>query len=259
MYYYITEPLTTNAEKKRVEEIKSVLSQLGIAGEFGVASPARTVPEHLELAFKKGFTTIVGIGSDSLANMVASTILKHNYEKAAFGFIPLNSRQVLWQMIGAHSLHDHCQTLRARHVTAIDAVQLNKEVTCITSASMQLSQPVQFQLAYDQVVLFGQCTHLQINTQGPITLWDATYTAPNQQKSFFANLFGGQPDTSQLSRTTFTANRWQFATEQPAPIMIDNLTATHTPLDVKHRPKALKLIVNRAKISSDKETDSSKE
>jgi diacylglycerol kinase family enzyme len=259
MYYYITEPLTTNAEKKRIEEIKSVLSQLGIAGEFGVASPARTVPEHLELAFKKGFTTIVGIGSDSLANMVASTILKHNYEKAAFGFIPLNSKQVLWQMIGAHSLRDHCQTLRARHVTAIDAVQLNKEATCITSASMQLSKPVKFQLAYGHVELYGQCTHLQINTQGPIELWDATYSAQTQRKGFFANLFGAQPDTSGLSLTSFTADRWQLVTEQPEPITIDSLTATHTPLDVKHRPKALKLIVNRAKISSDKETDSSKE
>jgi diacylglycerol kinase family enzyme len=260
MYYYITEPLTTNAERKRIDDIKSTLSQLGIAGEFAVASPARTVAEHLELAFKKGFTTIVGVGSDGLANTVASTILRHHYEKAVFGFIPLDSRQHLWKMVGGNSIKESCAILRARHTQAIDAIELNADQSCITSASMHTPEPVQFQLAFREVQLAGQCTDLLINPSGEITIIDQTYRSGKGGGGFFSRLFGGGPSTGEnLSTTSFNADRWQFATKTPMPIVIDGEQATTTPLDVIYRKKALKLIVNRARIATEKETDSSKE
>lgn len=250
MYYYITEPLTTSAERKRIDDIKSILSQLGIAGEFAIASPARTVAEHLELAFKKGFTTIVGVGSDSLANTVASTMLHHNYDKAVLGFIPLNNRQQLWQMIGAASTREHCAILRSRHVMPINAIELNDEQSCITSARLTTPEPVRFQLLLNQAKISGQYTDLSIDLSGLVTIWDQTYQSHKQSAGFLAKLFGNSNDGTNLSATSFTAERWQFATEQPLPVTVDGVTFATTPLDVTYRKKALKLIVNRARIAT---------
>lgn len=257
MYYYITEPLTTSAEKKRVEDIKSILSQLGIAGEFAVASPARTVTEHLDLAFKKGFTTIVGIGDDALANTIASAMLHRNYDKAALGMIPWDNRQELWQMIGAHSIKDLCQTLRTRLVTSVDAVELDSTHSFITSAAMILPKPVRFRLTYNTVVMLGQCTHLTISKDGQVEIWDETYRlAGKQSGSFLGRLFGASNNNDHsLSLTSFVSDHWQFETEQPCPLLVSGVKATETPLEVIRRPKALKLIVNRAKITTDKEKE----
>lgn len=252
MYYYITEPLITSAERKRIEDIKTILAQLGIAGEFAIASPARTVEEHLELAFKKGFTTIVGIGSDALANTVASTMIKYTYDKGVFGFIPFSNKQQLWQMIGAHSLRDHCQTLRTRMLISVDAVELNKDYSFITQADMALAKPIRFRLNYRQLDIMGQCTNLSVNTDGHIQIWDNTYQSPFASKgTFFSRLMGSHEDTSMLSLTSIIADRWQFETETPSPILVNGAVATQTPLDATRRPKALKLIVNRAKITPD--------
>lgn len=260
MYYYISEPVTTSAERKRIEDLKTVLSQLGIAGEFAVASPARTVTEHLELAFKKGFTTIVAVGDDGLANTVASSMLRHNYDKAALGIIPFQSQQQLWKMVGGNSVKEFCSILRARHTTLIDVAELNDKQACITSASIAIAEPIQFQLAYDQVQLAGQFTDMFITTSGTTEFYDRTYSPAQRSTSFLARLFSSQPQTTaNRSLTRFTADHWQLVTKQPVPIIIDDESATSTPLDVIIRKKALKLIVNRARIATEKEIDSSKE
>ncbi len=247
MYYYITEPLTTNQERKRIEEIKSILSQLGIAGEFAIASPARTVEEHLELAFTKGFTTVVGIGSDALAGKVASTMLASHHEQAVMGVIPLAPHQMMWQMIGTHSVRETCEALRTRHLTTIDAVELNKGHAFVTQALIHTNQPVRFQLRYNSVQLQGQLTDLVIDHLGNVQLWNSGQSS----SGFFQRLLGGKTDTEQ-TQTHFFSNEWSFVTEAPLPVLIDGQVVTQTPLHVKRRPKALNLIVNRAIVTPEK-------
>lgn len=251
MYFYVAEPITTQAERRKIEEIKSLLSQLGIAGEFAVASPARTVEEHLELAFRKGFTTIVGIGSDALINKVASRLLYHQYDRAAVGAIPLSTSQILWQMVGAHSLKELGEILRARLLLPIDAVVFNEQHACITSAAIRLDRPVSFRLSYNASELSGQFTDLTIKTDGQLRLQDRTYQT---QGSFFDRFFGKRAEKN-LSVTSLSKERWQLTTGEPCSLLVAGQVVTKTPLKVLRRPKALKLIVHRAKIATDKAMD----
>ncbi len=251
MYFYVSEPLTTSVEKRKIDEIKSTLSQLGIAGEFAVASPARTVEEHLELAFKKGFTSIVAIGSDALASKVASTMFRHHYDRAALGVIPLNQRQLLWSLTGAISVQQICQSLRTRHLLSVDLIELNSDQVFLTEASIQLTKPVRFRLHYNQALLLGQFTHLTIANTGETSLWDESRTSG----SGFLDRILGRSNRDKQTVTHFVSDRWQFQTEQPCPVLIDNAVVTETPLTVQRHPKALKLIINRATISGEKEKE----
>lgn len=244
MYYYIVEPLTTQAEKKRVEEIKMILSQLGIAGEFAVASPARTVEEHLELAFRKGFSTIVGIGRDSLASQVAGRLIATGYTKAALGFIPLQTGQELWQMIGATSIRQICESLRTRRVLSIDAMAINDEKFFITPATAHFSRPLRFQLIFPHYGLEGQFTNLSIMPTGQLTISDASQVT----QSWFSRLFR-KPQADNSSATQLMIEECQLLTERPCSLIVDSLAFAQTPIQLQHRPQVLKLIVNRAKIT----------
>ncbi len=253
MYYYIAEPTTTNIERKKIEEIQSILSQLGIAGEFAVASPARSVEEHLELAFRKGFTTIVGIGSDALANQVASSIFREGYDTAVLGFIPLRPRQALWNMIGTTTIREACQQLRTRFVVSIDALQIDATHTLITDAVIQLPAPVRFLLHYRGSTIQGQLTDATISHNGTITLTDTTYRPKPQGRSLLERIFGGRKQAIELASTSVQASRWQLETETPCSITVDGSVVATTPLDATTRPKALKLITVRDKVAKEKE------
>lgn len=251
MYYYIAEPLTTKTERRQIEDVKALLSQLGIAGEFAIASPARTVEEHLELAFSKGFTTIVGIGSDALVNRVAATMLHRQYDKAVLGAIPLQPEQVLWSMIGARTLAELGEILRARLIMAIDALELGRGQAIITPAAIKATKPVRFQLRYRQVDIQGLLTNAELATNGEVKLWDATYGQPT---SLLSRLFGRSKTESTINLTHFKNNRWALATETALAVTVNGQNVAQTPLQAIRRPKALKLIVSRAKITPEKES-----
>lgn len=254
MYFYVVEALTTQQEKRRIDDIRSILSQLGIAGEMAVASPARSVEEHLELAFKKGFTTLVAIGDDGLFNRVASMILAKKYDKAALGVIPLASGQKVGAMVGSHSVRDFCQTLRTRILMPIDAVELDKNHAFITQASIQLKHPVDYKIVRKDHEFTGKCTDLYIGTDGLVTLRDKSLHAQSQNDSLFTRFFGAK-SADDTSLTQFVDNHWAMVTAEPCELVVDGHVMTKTPLEVLRRPKALKLIVNRARITTENGTD----
>ncbi len=253
MYYYIAESLATSTERQRVEAIKSLLSQLGIAGEFAIASPARSVEEHLELAFAKGFTTIVGIGSDALVSRVAGQMLSRHYEKAVLGAIPFQPDQALWQMIGASSLTAHGQALRERRTIFVDALELGRGQAIISPASMLLDRLVRFRLDYNDVQLLGVCRAMTVDPSGEVTLRD-TPASKGWFSGFFRRIAG-----SSLAVTRFTADSWRLATERPVQLVIGGQIVAETPFEAKRWPKALKLIIQRATIAPVKDRPSLKE
>jgi len=256
MYYYIAEPAITPAEKRRIEEVKTVLSQLGIAGEFAVASPARTVDEHLELAFAKNFTTIVAIGSDGLLSRVAARMLARGYDKAAIGIIPLRPDQAAWNMIGVHSLREVADILRTRLLMPIDVLEFGRGQACIARSTISLDKPTAFHLRYNGVELRGTLTDAIILPSGELRLWDKTF---QRSGGLLQKLFGGSKNQSKIGETSINATRWQLATERPCSVEVAGHAIAETPLTAERREKALKLIVSRAIMSPDKETHTSKE
>ncbi len=253
MYYYIVEPVTTASEQKRIEQIKLILSKLGIAGEFVIASPTKSVEERLRLALRRGFTTIVAIGSDILANEVASSLLTYSDERASLGVIPSDPHQTLWQMVGAQSLNQITDLLRERSTTSIDAISLTNHRAFITEATISLNQPVHFQIAYERVFIEGLLNRLTVQPDNLVTLANEANVNP-KSTPFLNRLFGKVESPGQAMITRFQTPLWQLTTEQPCSLLIAGQPWAETPLAFAHRPKALKLIVDRAKITTEKET-----
>lgn len=246
MYYYIAEPVTTQSERRRLDEIKSILSQLGIAGEFAIASPARTVPEHLQLAFSKGFSTIVGIGTDALISTVAGCMLTYHYEKAVLGAIPFKPDQSLAKMIGASTLADFAQTLRARRTIDIDAVRFGQLEAIVSEAKISLSEPMEFKLSYQSVLAQGLFTELLIRPSGELEIG----LSPKSNFTRFLNrLFNQQKPQQNSSTTKLQLSSWQFSTKETCSLKIGDQKIVDTPFEAKTYKKALKLIVKRANIT----------
>lgn len=244
MYYYVAEPISTRNERRRIEEIKSLLSQLGIAGEFVVASPARSVEECLDLAFKKGFTTIVGIGSDALACRLASAVIGTGNDRIALGMIPLQPQSQLWSMLGVTSVQEIGESLRTRLLESFDAVELGDGRCSIVRAVISLSSPVNFKLAYKRAIFAGSFTDLTLDPSGIVRIWDRNVG----QVGFWQGLFGLKK-SAQESVTQLTGNHWQFVTQMSCELTVGGQAIATTPLSVTFRSKPLKLIVNRATIA----------
>jgi hypothetical protein len=246
MYYYIAESVTTQAERRRLDDIKALLSQLGIAGEFAVASPSRSIEDHLELAFSKGFTTIVGIGSDALICRVAGSILGHKYDKAVLGVIPLASDQVTARMIGASGLTQITAILRTRETLEIDAIQFGRNQASITTALTELPAEAEFRLRYKDALLEGSFTNLSIEPNGQVKIWKKDV---KRSSNVFNQLFASQKDRDNVSLTRLQLDRWDFATKESCSLTVNGVPIAETPFQAIHRKKALKLIVNRATIT----------
>ncbi len=242
MYYYIAEPTTTPAERRRIEEIKLLLSQFGIAGEFAVASPARTVEEHLQVAFSKGFTTIVGIGSDALACKVAAMLMEYRHDRVAMGFIPFQ-KDDLYRLIGAPSLQEQVDCLRSRRLEAIDLLSLGTRQATIVPAVISSPKPMIFRLLYERCELKGRFTEIRLDPSGLIEI-----QAGDSARAWWQRLTKPvEPSLTRLER-----EEWQLATQTALPITVGQQIIGQTPITAQTHKKVLKLIVNRARITPDK-------
>ena len=127
MYYYIFD-IKRCKNKTLVTDIKSYLSSLGISGEFTYPSAAYTTEELVDLGISKKYNTIVGIGSDDLANSIASRLCGR---QEAMGMIPLEASEELMSLIGAKTWREGAENLRYRKITNI---KIGKTATVVVSS-----------------------------------------------------------------------------------------------------------------------------
>lgn len=250
MYYYISEPPIKSDEQRKVDEIKSILSTLGIAGEFATASPSKTVEEYLVSAFRKGFSTIVGIGHDELATKIASCLWFSQYERAVMGFIPLSISQTLAKMVGTSSIKESCELLRVRLIKDIDCLVLNQEVVAITDLRSSVQTKCSFRLRFKKIELTGSYTDLIAKPNGEVILFDRQFMATGHALPIWQRLWRNeqQPD---LARTQFQANSWSLETIPSQSVMVGEAVLAETPLTVLRQIEALKFITKRAKLSAE--------
>lgn len=112
MYYYIINPAAGGGKIYKIQDkLKSILSDLGIAGEFIKSTGPGDIPKLAEIGLKKGYSTIVAVGGDGTINDVLNNIPNENI---AFGIIPLGKTNTLAQTLGINDWMEACQILAAR-------------------------------------------------------------------------------------------------------------------------------------------------
>ena len=64
MYYYLVEPQRIHDGEVFLERLANLTTDLGIAGEMVVPSPAKPIAQLIDIGLTKGYTTLVCVGSD---------------------------------------------------------------------------------------------------------------------------------------------------------------------------------------------------
>ncbi len=65
MYYYVVDPPNNAQTPKIAQRLQELITPLGISGEIGIASPARSAEELTYMGVDKGYTTIIAVGGDA--------------------------------------------------------------------------------------------------------------------------------------------------------------------------------------------------
>ncbi|MCL5794907.1 MAG: hypothetical protein M1338_00915 [Patescibacteria group bacterium] len=252
MYYYILEQpknlSTTSAQKK----LRKILGTLGIEGEVGVVSPARSIEEHTEMAMVKKYSTIVAVGSDILINKIAAYLQGTNY---VLGIIPVNASELVCQMIGTSQMEEACEALKFRRVKSVSLALVEPKKFLVSSAQITLDKAVKTIVNVDDIetelnitdaTLLSPC----VNNDSSISLFlKNKFEGPNSLVKGFNWLIGKK--TVDNYSSILRGKSISLSTSEPMPLTVGSEIIAKTPIFCRVAPHALKIITRRAKIVQD--------
>ncbi len=123
MYYYIVE----NSKRKEFEKIEpktsEILTSFDIHGEYDYVDSMVDVEDKVKSALEKGFSTIVSVGTENLANNIAVNLVN---TKAVMGIIPFEEG-ILSNSLGLGNWKTSLEILAARRVLMMDVGVVNNK------------------------------------------------------------------------------------------------------------------------------------
>jgi diacylglycerol kinase family enzyme len=245
MYYYIVDP-TPNTNAARVaQKLQELITPMGISGEISVANPARSAEELTYMGIDKGYTTIVAVGGEQLANTIATILLNESREKIAFGVIPLNAGALLPQMIGVanNDMRAGAEAIKRRHLDLIDMVQIGSKQFMLTEAYIVASRRLKMTIEVDQMY------KAEVEADYAHVSNDLVLTIQLQQPTGFMqrtlSMIGIQ-NKEAATTSQFHGKQIRMLAHEPLPIVIAGHVVAKTPTTFTRIPAALKLITSRA-------------
>lgn len=250
MYYYVFEAIKNAQTKRTYDKIKKLLNEYGIVGEIAVSSPARTAEELIRTGIEKDYSTAVVVGSDSHINRMISVIkaikpVDKNRE-IVLGIIPTDKNSPLAERFGFDSFKSACETLKFRKVEEFDLAYIEPNRYFLTTAEIRTSSPIEIKLVIDHFQIEAQITDLIIFSNMTLTFFNQTPTG--LLGKFFASL---KKPVNPAGISIFKARVIQIQSPHNLPIKIEGEIATHTPVMIYRRPRALKIIVKRDRLVSE--------
>jgi diacylglycerol kinase family enzyme len=117
MYYFVLEQPKNRWQSSFQNKIVATLEDLQIIGEIAKANPIQKPDDLCKMGLKKGYTTIVVIGSDTMINNLSAIIAKHG---ATLGIIPIDQKSSFYGLIGASNWEEAAAALPKRRVETFD-------------------------------------------------------------------------------------------------------------------------------------------
>lgn len=245
MYYYIVDPPQGTLPAKVAQKLQELITPMGISGEIAVANPARTAEELAYMGIDKGYTTIVAVGGEELANTIATILMNESREKIAFGIIPLNAGQLLPQMIGVanNDMRMSAEIIKQRHLDLVDLVQISTKRFMLTEAYIAASRRMKITLDIDQHVRAElEADYAHISHDLVITL----HTTQKEGLMKKTLSFIGMKASNENLSSQFHGKQIRIVAHEPLPVLIANQVVAKTPTTFTKMPGALKLITARA-------------
>lgn len=248
MYYYIMEPATGKSSWQ--EKVKDMLGDLGIAGETVTPSAARTIEELASLGVIKGYSTIVAVGSEKIANKVASALINQKSNKdTVLGIIPDDYTSRLAKRIGVTDFKDACQALKFRKLETVDACFVEPNKYFMTEATIENSHNSEAYLVMDMIQAGMPFDRIIIKPGLEITVEDSRYANIKSFANFFSRLFGKYEEVEDIFTSFFHTQEIKIDVPgNPLGLKVDGEIIAKTPIYCTQVPQALKIIVKRDTI-----------
>ncbi len=247
MYYYILAEKLTAAEQTRLNGLKTLLANLGIAGEFNQISPLRSAKDQIELALARKFNSIIAVGDDGHLNQIAGLV--GLAETGSFGAIPLGQNPHYEQFFGKATIPEACQLLLKRPIKEIDWLELNAEAGSYDTVEIRTVEPVNFCFSYTDSLLADQdweitglLSRASIEVNARVTIY------PPQTTTSGWRLPWKRPSTTvegdRQSFSQITVDQCRLETNPPLPTWHLETQLTTKPLSLKFHPLGLKIIAS---------------
>jgi len=229
------------------ERVKSILGDLGIAGETVSPSPARTIEELASLGIVKGYSTIVAVGSENIVDKIVTALISQKGDKeVVLGMIPENYNSALARMLGVKDVRDACNALKFRKLSTIDACFIEPNKYFLTEALIESSRSIDAYLILDNIQAGLPFNKITIRPGLNISVEDNSLQKGSSNR-FLGWLFGKKPQ--EINNSFFRSKKLKLETiNTSVPVKVDGEVIAKTPIVCHNRSKALKIIVARDTI-----------
>lgn len=247
MYYYILAPQKGKAYIRQ-EKIKDILGDLGIAGETVSPSPARTIEELTHLGVIKGYSTIVAVGPEGLANKVITVLASQKTAKnVVLGIIPDNFDSVIAQKIGVKDLYSACNALKERRLETMDICQIEPNKFFLTEAVVESFRNQEVYFSIDNLKGKVMVNQIVIKPGLEIFFHDKSLEGSTSSR-FFRWLFGKKQ--VDIFSSNFRTKKIHLESQNNLPVKISGEIVAKIPVTINNRSRILKIIVARDKIKT---------
>jgi len=243
MYYYIID-LGNKQIAKIKDKMEMLMASYGISGDFGKISPLSSAYELAKRALTQNYSTIVAIGDNEIINQVAQAMVNSD---ATMGIIPINADSLIYNLIGATSMKNALEILRARKIETIDVGKISENKYFLTEITLQSNKPVPTVIDFSHFRIGGNFQNINIanGTNDIESFKDGKLIIKidheERKKGLFWKIFKSSPS----SFSTFSQDYLKIETEKKVDVYLGKEIVAKTPCEVTLLPFALKLIVSR--------------
>jgi len=252
MYYYIFD-IKRCKKRATIEAIKNVLLELGISGEYNYISNAQPAEKLVDLGLSRGYSTIVGVGSDDLINSVVNRMIGR---KEAMGVIPLEVSKPMSTLLGVDFWKDACEALRFRRIKEMYVGRTANGEHFLTEAHIDSGKPVDLTIEFKDYIVQVLAKNFMISNYYPgIKKIGADYldviieSQPVVSSSFlnqFKSIFSPKiTNNGSRSMSVIRARSMRVFTKKPVSIISGEKMIAKTPQLVESSDEMLRLIVSR--------------
>lgn len=245
MYYYIVDPPQGSQTAKIAQRLQELVTPMGISGEISIATPARSAEELAYMGIDKGYTTIIAVGGEDLANKIATILLNESREKIAFGIIPINAGALIPKFIGVanNDIRAAAEIIKQRHLDLVDLVQISTKRFTFTEAMIVAPRKVKISLEVDQQYKVElETDYIHVSRDLVLTVQSSAPQGMFQRTLSIIGLGEIPNETASM----FHGKQIRVVAHEPLPIVVAGEVVAKTPTTLIKIPAALKLITPRA-------------
>lgn len=252
MYYYILEQPKHGSTSWLYNKLRSNLSFYGISGEISKISPVRNIEELAEIALAKQYSTIVAVGSDQLVNNLINYLQNKD---CTLGIIPIGTSDLINNLIGTNDFKKACESLKERRVKTVSIGYILPDKHFLTKAEIFAPKPAIATIYFDKCNINFSFTKINIYSPSILSSTDDDRIYVNiQNASEGPNLITKTWDwlwdkkNNQNAKTYLRMKHLIIDTPEPLSVLLDGKIVGKTPIEIKVKPKVLKIITSRVKV-----------